>query len=69
MNIETINQIAFAEGWGLWHNASSPNMEINIERVDELGIFNNDVEAIEFVKRLASEGSFVHSEALKIVNK
>lgn len=69
MNIDSINEVAFKEGWGLFFDATSVDMEINLEKVDDLNIFKTDADAISFVKDLANRGSFIHIKAIEICDR
>ena len=58
---ENINRFASLEGWALFNGNE-------ILRISVVGRFKDDDEAIEFVERLADQGSLMHKIALAIHN-
>lgn len=54
---------AYAEGWDIF---DSDERGLEIERVDELGVFGSDQEAVEFVSVRADYGSPLHVKAMAI---
>lgn len=51
-----------SEGWALFEIGRSGLVEI--QRDDEMGIFETDEDALEHVKRMAAQGSQPHKDAL-----
>jgi hypothetical protein len=52
------------EGWDLFFSQGSDSGDYQIQRIDEIKLFNNDIEAIRFVYKKALEGSKRHRKAL-----
>lgn len=55
------------EGWDLFFSEGSDNGDYQIQRIDEMNIFENDIQAIKFVYKRALEGSKRHKKALAVV--
>ncbi|HEP8970153.1 TPA: hypothetical protein VDU83_002489 [Pseudomonas aeruginosa] len=51
-----------SEGWALFEIGRSGRVEI--QRDDEMGIFETDEDALDHVKRMAAQGSQPHKDAL-----
>jgi hypothetical protein len=54
------------EGWGLF-DAEQMGIPLQIQRQDDLGVFETDDDAVKFVKSKAEEGSELHKKALEIL--
>lgn len=68
--VEKINVLALEEGWAIWVCSSVTGVEEwQIQRNDEEGKFNNDLEAINFVILKAISGSKVHRQAISFIRK
>ena len=52
------------EGWDLFFSEGSVSGDYQIQRIDEMGVFENDIEAIKFVYKKALEGSKRHRKVL-----
>lgn len=52
------------EGWGLF-NTSKVDSPLEIQRIDVMGIFDDDIQAIEYVVTKAKEGSERHKRAIE----
>lgn len=52
------------EGWDLFFSDGSDSGDYQIQRIDEMNLFENDIEAIKFVYKKALEGSKRHRKAL-----
>jgi hypothetical protein len=59
--LPSLSNLARLEGWGLFN----VDGRLQLQRVDEIGCFEDDPHALMFVARRASEGSQVHLEALR----
>lgn len=55
--------LAQSEGWGLFYSGT----EIEVQRIDELGVFCKDSDAHEFIKTCAKSGSKLHLKAKEIL--
>ncbi|MGG2621738.1 hypothetical protein [Pseudomonas aeruginosa] len=62
MHTQAIHHPQADEGWALFEIGHSGLMEI--QRDDEMAVFASDDDALDYVKRLAAEGSQRHQEAL-----
>lgn len=57
---------AAAEGWGLFEVfGGAQDGTIQIQKLDESDVFNNDFEALCFVERKAETGSELHRKAIQ----
>lgn len=57
--VATINRLVRPEGWAVLNDG-------DIERDDDMEVFRDDGEALEFVQRLADSGSAIHKRAMVI---
>ena len=62
------NTIAMREGWAISSCSGTENGDIwRLERLDEVGIFENDADAWKHVWHLAINGSLYHTDALNFL--
>ncbi len=55
------------EGWDIFFSEGSVDGDYQIQRIDEMELFSNDIEAIQFVYKKALEGSKRHRKALSTI--
>lgn len=59
------DQTAQSEGWALFDAGG----EVQLQKIDELEIFNEDEDAHAFVKQLADAGSSLHCRVKSILKE
>ena len=67
LTVEQINEESFKDGWGIFYTGiqDAVHNEYELQRLDEAGIFESDVEAIYHVVALADNyTSGLHAQAL-----
>jgi len=60
------NAIAMREGWAI-SQCIGLTEDWRLERLDEAGIFESDIEAWQHVRFLANNGSAYHKDALRFL--
>ena len=65
--IQLINTIAKEEGWGIFYCEGSDSGDYQVQRIDDDAVFDNDIDAIRFVNKLACLGSSVHKQTIKLI--
>lgn len=69
MNVDEINAAVWDEGWGVFDSYGSAGGPLQIQKIDEEGIFDDDCEVWEMVWRRAAEGDEVCQGALEVVRE
>jgi hypothetical protein len=65
--ISQTNYVAELEGWGIFYCQGSEDGDYQLQKIDDSGVFENDLQAISFVKNLAQQGSAIHILAMGII--
>lgn len=71
MKLQLINTEAFNEGWGVFKNTPDATHNIyELQKLDELEIFNSDDEAIKYVVNKAiGNPKSIHSAAILFISR